>query len=299
MMRTGRNDLCPCGSSKKYEHCCLGKQIMPIGKYLLPLGIQVDTYSKADIVKPFISSSNSFKNFYKNEKSNIKDDLYWVKSNLEIERKLGFRKGQMGKLYRAIGKNEIKRFIVLEEIPPSIKNDYLIAHEIMHDIILNEGFPGVAPLKPNPFSPEEHSKRIQLASSLTSMIHDMLCDSRLKKYGFFFDELYEIKIQGVLRSLDQLACNRTDNFGKLFYVYQYCLTNLQNSLNVNNKENILGIYKQQYAMKYPEITHEGNDLLELINDIGYDTPSKLTTLYQEIIKKHKLENEFQLQNSGN
>jgi len=298
-MKTGRNDLCPCGSGKKHKNCCLGKQIMPIGTYLLPFGIQVDTYSIDDIVKPFISSSNAFNNFYKNEKSNIKDDLYWVKSNLEIEQTLGFRKGQMGKVYRAVGKNEIKRFIVLEEIPPSIKNDYLIAHEIMHDIIFNEGFPVVAPRKPNPFSHEEYSKRIQLASALSSMIHDMLCDSRLKKYGFLFDELYEIKIQGVLRSLDQLDCNGTDNLGKLFYVYQYCLTNLQNSLNVSNETNILGRYKQQYAMKYPEITHEGNVLLELINDISYDTPSKLTTLYQEIIKKHKLENEFQLQNSSN
>jgi hypothetical protein len=78
-------------------------------------------------------------------------------------------------------------------------------------------------------------------------------------------------------------------------VYQYCLTNLQNSLNVNNETNILGRYKQQYAMKYPEITHEGNVILELINDIGYDTPSKLTVLYQEIFKKHKLESEFLLE----
>ena len=23
--KTGRNDLCPCGSGKKYKHCCLGK----------------------------------------------------------------------------------------------------------------------------------------------------------------------------------------------------------------------------------------------------------------------------------
>lgn len=294
-MKTGRNDLCPCGSGKKYKHCCLGKQIMPIGKYLLPFGIQADKYSIDDIVKPFISSSSAFNNFYNNEKGSIKDDLCWVKSNLEIEQKLGFRKGQMGKFYRAVEKNEIKRFIVLEEIPPSIKNDYLIAHETMHDIILNKGFPGVTPRKPNPFSHEVYSKRIQLASVLTSMIHDMLCDSRLKKYGFLFDESYEIKIQGVLRSLDQLDCNRTDNLGKLFYVYQYCLTNLQNSLNVNNETNSLGRYKQQYAMKYPEITQKGNVLLELINDIGYDTPSKLTVLYQEIFKKHKLESEFLLE----
>ena len=26
MTTVGRNDLCPCGSGKKYEHCCLGKR---------------------------------------------------------------------------------------------------------------------------------------------------------------------------------------------------------------------------------------------------------------------------------
>lgn len=26
-MKTGRNDSCPCGSGKKYKHCCLNKDI--------------------------------------------------------------------------------------------------------------------------------------------------------------------------------------------------------------------------------------------------------------------------------
>ena len=26
-MMTGRNDPCPCGSGKKYKHCCLGKEV--------------------------------------------------------------------------------------------------------------------------------------------------------------------------------------------------------------------------------------------------------------------------------
>jgi hypothetical protein len=25
-MKTGRNEPCPCGSGKKYKHCCLGKE---------------------------------------------------------------------------------------------------------------------------------------------------------------------------------------------------------------------------------------------------------------------------------
>jgi SEC-C motif len=28
-MKIGRNDKCPCGSNKKYKHCCLNKSISP------------------------------------------------------------------------------------------------------------------------------------------------------------------------------------------------------------------------------------------------------------------------------
>ena len=30
MMKIGRNDLCPCGSGKKYKNCCLRKETMGI-----------------------------------------------------------------------------------------------------------------------------------------------------------------------------------------------------------------------------------------------------------------------------
>ncbi|MEE2788728.1 MAG: SEC-C metal-binding domain-containing protein [Myxococcota bacterium] len=31
MMKIGRNDLCPCGSGKKYKHCHLGKELPGFG----------------------------------------------------------------------------------------------------------------------------------------------------------------------------------------------------------------------------------------------------------------------------
>jgi hypothetical protein len=35
-VKTGRNELCPCGSGKKYKNCCLGKKsATPISQILL------------------------------------------------------------------------------------------------------------------------------------------------------------------------------------------------------------------------------------------------------------------------
>jgi tetratricopeptide (TPR) repeat protein len=36
-VRIGRNDLCPCGSGKKYKHCCEGKQGLPFSTGIEPL----------------------------------------------------------------------------------------------------------------------------------------------------------------------------------------------------------------------------------------------------------------------
>jgi uncharacterized protein YecA (UPF0149 family) len=30
--KTGRNDPCPCGSGKKYKHCCLGNKAAAINQ---------------------------------------------------------------------------------------------------------------------------------------------------------------------------------------------------------------------------------------------------------------------------
>lgn len=41
-MKTGRNAPCPCGSGRKYKHCCMSrKSAMPVGYKLLFAGLLV------------------------------------------------------------------------------------------------------------------------------------------------------------------------------------------------------------------------------------------------------------------
>ena len=50
-MKTGRNDPCPCGSGKKYKHCCLGKRDARPG----PAQIIADKIAEAAAEHPFSS----------------------------------------------------------------------------------------------------------------------------------------------------------------------------------------------------------------------------------------------------
>ena len=51
-MKVGRNDLCPCGSGKKYKHCCLMKLASPIEPILLLFGAGASVGSLGTNEKP-------------------------------------------------------------------------------------------------------------------------------------------------------------------------------------------------------------------------------------------------------
>jgi hypothetical protein len=117
MKKIGRNNPCYCGSGKKYNNCCLN--LKPSGSYMLPSGKSLDTYSEEDVVKQLISSSPSFKNYYETERESI-GEILWIKSNKDAELTFGFQKGQKGKALWFGKKTDIKKIIILEQIPPSL-----------------------------------------------------------------------------------------------------------------------------------------------------------------------------------
>ena len=47
MAKTGRNDPCPCGSGKKYKHCCYAEKHQPSMPTLFPEKTQIGTRSAA------------------------------------------------------------------------------------------------------------------------------------------------------------------------------------------------------------------------------------------------------------
>jgi len=49
-MKTGRNDICPCGSGKKYKKCCLIKDEKAVVEQQVKAHAEFEEWFKADIV---------------------------------------------------------------------------------------------------------------------------------------------------------------------------------------------------------------------------------------------------------
>lgn len=290
MANIGRNDTCYCGSGKKYKQCCLN--IKSIGSYTFISGETVKTYREEDVVKQLMLSQG-FKNFYEAERSNI-SNLYWVKPNEALESKLGFQKGQKGKMYQSLGRNGIDRLIVLEQICPSLNDAFLVAHEMCHILIINKGFPGISPCLSKDLGDDERNERIRLASSMTTMIHDPLCNSLLDSYGLSIGNLFQDYVADVLNDWKNVKEPSLNTYLGHIMVFKYVLTNLPYFMTTTDN-NSLEIYNKFFENKFPHIIEEGKFVLDLINIWGYNTPEKLSSLYQDIINSMNLQDICKLQ----
>ena len=291
MGKIGRNDPCYCGSGKKHKNCCLN--LKPSGSYTLSPGKSVETYSEEDVVKQLISSSPAFKNYYETERESI-GEILWIISNKDVELTSGFQKGQKGKALWYGKKTDIKKIIILEQIPPSLDDLFLVAHEMTHFLIAKKGFPSIAARLPNDLDDNEKQQRMHLASSMATMIHDPLCDSLLERYGIVYEDAYREYVLSVLenRKNDEEPASNTYLAHK--YVFQYALTNLHSDTMASDNV-YLEKYNKFYEDKFPNITKKGKFILYLIEVYGFDTPNNLTLLYNDILNSMGLSEICKLQ----
>ena len=284
MEKIGRNDTCYCGSGKKYKHCCLN--LKPSGSYTLPSGKPVGTYAEEDVVHQLIAHSPAFKKYYEAERESI-GEILWIKSSKDVELILGFQNGQKGKMYHLTGKTGLNKLIVLEQIPPSLNDEFIIAHEMGHILIFNKKFPGISPHLPKNIENDEKNERIHLASSMTTMIHDPLCNSLLKTYGISYGNMYQDYILDMLKNWRNIEEPVSNTYLAHIMVFGYVLTNLHDATIISESA-YLEKYNKFFDNKFPNIAEEGKYVLDLIEIYGYDTPENLTLLYRDIINSMEL-----------
>lgn len=252
----------------------------------MPSGKTIETCAEEEVVNQLILSSYGFKNYYEVERDNI-DYIYWIKSSKEIESTLGFQRGQRGKAYLLEDKTGIKKLIVLEQIPPSLNDLFIIAHEMSHFLIANKGFPGISPRLSSGLENDEKNARIRLAASMSTMIHDPLCNSLLKKYGIVYGNLFKDYVKGVLKNFSNIEEPAPNTYLGYELVFKYVLTNLHDTTIIDDNPS-LEKYNKFFETKYPNITDEGKFILDLIEIWGYDTPENLYNLYQFILNSLEL-----------
>ncbi len=262
MAKIGRNDSCPCGSGKKYKSCCLRKKQHSDS-------IPWPTFPEDFVVGELLKSSKEFADFYKSERNKITAPVYWAK-DLSLP---------VGIDYRCTILPKGTQVIRLRRVPAVFADAMKVAHELQHLVLDDEGFIRTGAEK----------QYETISSSLNSMIHDPLVNSRLLIYGFDLLEDYGTELQETFSQLSTVSKSPSKHLDRVHWIFNYIGETLdwellRDEIGKDNNE-----FQLWFDERYPDIAKEAKDLLILINDIGYETPEKQIKLFRRIIQEYRLE----------
>lgn len=266
--KIGRNDPCPCGSGKKYKVCCLRK-IRKLSIATWP-NFHWTCFPEEFVICELLRSSKEFLVFYQAERRKIVKPIFWVQES-SLPRGIDYRTTRLetGEL-----------FIRLKRVPAIIEDAVSIAHELQHFILDTENFPLVG---------FENPQFETISSALSSMVHDPLVDSRLKIYGFDLWKKYQKEVRDTIRQFRGGKIYPKDDLARKIWIFNYVSKILDWELVCNMSRGSDNEYQLLFNNLYPDIAKEGQKLLKLVNNIGYDTPEKQTALFKEIIQIYNLE----------
>lgn len=225
--------------------------------------VTLNHYPESSVIGELLKSSNEFKLFYQAEREKVVEPILWVQDpSLQYnEAVTNRRKTEEG----------IVDLIRLRRIPAVPEDAFMIAHEMEGCVLNEEGFIGVIPTD---------SKAQSLAGAFNSMVWTPLRDSRLERYGFDLQRDYETRVNKVYGILGEQSPE--DPLVKLkweFFYVQYLLY-WQDTLHQGN--NSESEFQSWFDKRYPELVKEGQEIFNLVNETGYDTPEKMKSLLIQI-----------------
>jgi hypothetical protein len=148
------------------------------------------------VLEDLLKSSKQFKLFYNNEIEPLDITRDWIDSNLLI--KTGSITSLPEGVLAAGIKLDINKWVIfVSNVPSLITDETIIAHELAHIKIENEGFPLT-----NINLDFCNGKEMDLfLSTLNNMIHDPLVIRKLKEYGYDLRREYILECQEGLKLL--------------------------------------------------------------------------------------------------
>lgn len=250
-----RNAPCPCGSGEKFKKCCLPF----VGRWPI--------YDEHRVLSFLLGHSERFSRYYMARRPQLNVTLFWAMDT-------GLPPGIDHYVTCMEGNRAVIR---LRRIPPTIDDEFAIAHELQHLLVDEESFPVTA-------AEEQYE---YLSSTLNAVLHDPLANERLRAFGF---DLAAHFLDEATRSQTSL----TDNNGRPLpgpsnWVQQ-----------VHWTMNLLGLmleheaafqtrqpseFEVWFADCYPAVASEARRLLAMVHQIGYDTPAQCYEAFALLINE--------------
>lgn len=258
-MTTSRNELCPCGSGKKFKDCCLNK-IMRIPQF------NWQECPEQYVLGNLLRNSKEFYSFYQNERQKIKQLIHWVE-DLRLPKGVDYR--------FSILKNG-DRYIRLRQVPVLKTNGASIAHELQHAID-DALYPSII-IKDQRFE--------DLSASLDSMIKDLIVNSKIKEYRFNIRSNFEDECREDKKQLKKMPTAPSDHHSRMHWIFNYSSKLLDWELVKSGNE--VNDFLVWFDSRYPEISKKAREVVELVKQYDIYNPDKLYNLYAEIIKRYDL-----------
>jgi hypothetical protein len=220
------------------------------------------------VLDELLKLSTEFAAFYQAERGKITKPVNWAR---DVSLPVGID-------YRCTTTPTGMKVIRLRRIPAILDDATKIAHELQHLLIDAEGFP-------------QTGAKLQfetICSSLNSMVHDPIVNSRLQAYGFNLQADYENELKQTLSQLSAMPNAPTEHIARMHWIINYVGNILEWETicgTANTHENEFQIW---FDARYPDLAQEAQGLLALVKETGYDTPSKQTVLFKTIIRRYDL-----------
>lgn len=154
----------------------------------------------------------------------------------------------------------------------------IIAHELAALVTASRGY---QPLQYNDETPYSR----EVSDALYDMVSSPLRDSTLADYGFDVEKEFTYKISSIfsvscVEPSDPMVIHENAcGYALMILYWQNVLGNHGVPLNIDN----------WYKECFPNSREEGRNILAIVDEIGYDTWEKATTLFQRIIHEYDLE----------
>ncbi len=282
LVNIGRNDYCPCNSGKKYKDCCFEKYVVG------PLP-NLKFYPENFVIGKLLFSPH-FSKFYEIERPKIAHTLYWS----EISKKQSGDRAQL--LSHLDAEKRISyNVILLQRIPASLHDQFSVAHELTHIIFDIDGFSGIRPKgfpeEPLKVGTISYSNKRKLAGSVSSIFTDVQVNSFLADYGFDWASHLSKDMKQTIEGLKNW--HSSDNkYNRLLLASHFVSNALEYEIIHGDDKFGLTSYYKIFLTNFSQIVRDGDEIVDMINEIGYDTSEKHKIIYQNILKKYDLEDEF-------
>jgi hypothetical protein len=207
------------------------------------------TYPEKFVIGKLLRSSKEFNEFYEAERKKIIKPIYWAEDP-SLPRGINYRST------RLVIDNQESQIIRLRRVPCTIKDAMKIAHELQHLILYMDGFIATGVM----------DRRFEsVYSSLNSMLHDPIVNSRLRSYGFDLLKDYFEEEKKDIRQLKTKTALPSENSSRAHWIFNYSGKILEWEVASYQTEENNNKFRRMFDEKFPEISEEGRKLLVLCN----------------------------------